>query len=136
MEWGSSQNYKDIARNFDNMKQNFTDKGFPVIIDEVGIYNDYIKKNNSIEQFLYTLFSMSCEYEVILPCLWDIPMTSSNYKNFILIKKVINGRIINMEKFLIKFREENLSNHLIIIIIQIYRLKIFLYMDFLMFIQA
>jgi len=82
MEWGSSQNYKDIARNFDKMKQNFTDKGFPVIIDEVGIYNDYIKKNNSIEQFLYTLFSMSCEYEGILPCLWDIPMTSSNYKNF------------------------------------------------------
>ena len=79
---------------------------------------------------------MSYEYEGILPCLWDLPMTSSNYKNFCFNKESNNGRMINMEKFLIKFREENLSNHLIIIIIQIYRLKIFLYMDFLMFIQA
>ena len=42
-----------------------------------------IKKNiNSIEQFLYTLFSMSSEYEGFLPCLWDIPVTSSIYKNY------------------------------------------------------
>ena len=82
MEWGSSQNYKDIVRNFDNLKKNFTDKGFPVIIGEVGILNDYIKKNNYIEQFLYTLFSMSYEYQGILPCLWDISTISSNYNNF------------------------------------------------------
>ena len=82
MEWGSSKNYKDIKRNLDYMKQNFVDKGIPVIIGEVGILNDYIKKNNSIEQFLYTLFSMSSEYEGFLPCLWDIPMTSSIYKNY------------------------------------------------------
>ena len=85
MEWGSSQNYKDIESNFANMKRNFTDKGFPIIIGEVGILNDNIKKNNSLEQFLYTLFSMSYEYEGILPCLWDIPiisMTNSIYNNF------------------------------------------------------
>jgi len=82
MEWGSSQNYKSKMSNFDYMKQNFTDKGIPVIIGEVGILNDYIKKNNSIEQFLYNMFSLSYEYEGILPCLWDIPMISSNNKNF------------------------------------------------------
>ena len=76
MEWGSSQNYKDILSNFDIMKKNFTDKGFPVIIGEVGILNENIKKNNSIEQFLYTIFSMSNDYEGILPCLWDIPISS------------------------------------------------------------
>ena len=89
MEWGSFQNYKDIVNNFDIMKKNFTDKGFPVIIGEVGFLNDYIKKNNSIEQFLYTIFSMSKENEGILPCLWDIPiasMTNSIYKNFYLNK--------------------------------------------------
>jgi hypothetical protein len=69
------------------MKQNFVDKGIPIIIGEVGILNDYIKKNNSIEQFLYTLFSMSKEYEGILPCLWDIPLKSKNYKNFYLNKE-------------------------------------------------
>ena len=41
-----------------------------------------LKKINSLEQFLYTLFSLSFEYEGILPCLWDIPLTSSNNKNF------------------------------------------------------
>ena len=86
IEWGSSQNYKDIDRNFDNIKQNFTDKGFPVIIDEVGIYNDYIKKIILLNNF-YILYSMSYEYEGILPCLWDLPMTSSNYKNFYFNKR-------------------------------------------------
>ena len=78
MEWSSPKNYKDIVSNFDIMKKNLVDKGFPVIIGEVGILNDYIRKNNSIEQFLYTIFSMSYEYEGILPCLWDIPLQSTN----------------------------------------------------------
>ena len=69
------------------MKKYLVDKGFPVIIGEVGILNDYIKKNNSIEQFLYTLFSMSYEYEGILPCLWDISLQSPNNKNFYLNKE-------------------------------------------------
>jgi hypothetical protein len=62
---------------------------FPVIIGEVGILNDYIKQDNSIEQFLYTLFSMSYEYDGILPCLWDIPiasMTNLVDKNYYLNK--------------------------------------------------
>ena len=82
MEWGSSQNYKNIISHFKYINQNFIDKGFPVIIGEVGVLNDYIKTNNSIEQMLYTLFSMSYEYEGILPCLWDNPFVSSIYKNF------------------------------------------------------
>ena len=71
-----------MVRYFDYLKENFAQKGIPVIIGEVGVLNDYIIKNNSIEQFLYTLFSLSKEYEGILPCLWDIPMTSSIYNNF------------------------------------------------------
>jgi len=82
MKWGSSMNYRNIISNFNYMKLNFTDKGFPIIIGEAGFLNDYIKKNNSIELFLYTLFSMSSENGGILPCLWDIPKLSSNYKNF------------------------------------------------------
>ena len=82
MEWGSSRNYKDIISNFNNLKAIFTDKGFPVIIGEIGILNDYIIKNNNIEQFLYTLFSISYENEGILPCLWVIPWTSSNDKKY------------------------------------------------------
>ena len=87
MEWGSSMNFGNIISNFNYMKQNFTDKGFPIIIGEAGILNDYIKNNNSIEIFLYTLFSMSKEFGGILPCLWDIPMVSSIYKNFFFDKE-------------------------------------------------
>ena len=82
MEWGLSRNYKDIISNFNNLKTIFTDKGIPVIIGEIGILNDYIIKNNNIEQFLYTFFSMSYENKGILPCLWDIPWTSSIHENF------------------------------------------------------
>ena len=82
MEWGSSRNYKSIISHFKYMNKNFIDKGFPVIIGEIGLLNDYIKKNNSIEQLLYTLFSMSYENEGILSCLWDIPIVSTTYKNF------------------------------------------------------
>jgi len=42
-EWGSSMNFGNIISNYNYIKQNFTDKGFPIIIDEVGILNDYIK---------------------------------------------------------------------------------------------
>jgi hypothetical protein len=87
MEWGSPQNYKDIVSNFEIMKKYFVDKGFPVIFGEVGILNDYIQKNNSIEQFLYTLFSMSSENEGILPCLWDISLQSPKNKHFYLNKE-------------------------------------------------
>ena len=82
MEWGLYHNYKNIITNFELLKTKFIDKGIPVIFGEVGILNDYIKRNNSIEQFLYTLFSMSNEYKGVLPCLWDIPFISSNYDNF------------------------------------------------------
>ena len=84
-EWGSSKNYIDIVSNFDAMKTYFVDKGFPIIIGEVGILNKNIIKNNSIEQFLYIIFSNSYEYGGILPCLWDIPISSMAnpiYKNY------------------------------------------------------
>ena len=82
MEWGSSKDYKNIINHFNHMNKNFIDKGFPIMIGEVGILNDYIKKNNSIEQLLYSIFSMSYEHKGILPCLWDIPIVSTTYKNF------------------------------------------------------
>jgi hypothetical protein len=129
MEWGSSRNYKDIISNFNNLKAIFTDKGFPVIIGEIGILNDNIKKNNSIDKFLYTIFSMSNEYEGILPCLWDIPITSMsnlNYTNYylnknnnewsndkysILFSKISKGKYpkINDYYYLTNLETENIS---------------------------
>ena len=97
-EWGSSMNFGNIISNYNYIKQNFTDKGFPIIIDEVGILNDYIKNNYSLEIFLYTLFSMSHEKGGILPCLWDIPNVSSIYKNFYFDKETNKWSNSNYQK--------------------------------------
>ena len=56
---------------FNNLKRILIDKGIPIVIGEIGIYNKLAEKN-SIRQFLYSIFSISSENEGILPCLWDI----------------------------------------------------------------
>jgi len=69
--WGRDSDYKKLLFYFDILKKILIDKGFPVVIGEIGIYY----KNadiSSVRQFLYTIFSFSLEYEGILPCLWDI----------------------------------------------------------------
>lgn len=70
-KWGKDKDYKNIINFFSNIKRILIDKGYPIVIGEIGIYNKYIEKN-SIIQFLYTIFSISSETEGILPCLWDI----------------------------------------------------------------
>ena len=70
-KWGRDKDYKNIMNYFKTLKRILIDKGYPVVIGEIGIYNKYIEKN-SIRQFLYTIFSISSENEGILPCLWDI----------------------------------------------------------------
>ena len=71
LNWGEDKDYKIIMDFFGTLKRIFIDKGYPVVIGEIGIYNKHIEKN-SIRQFLYTIFSISSENEGILPCLWDI----------------------------------------------------------------
>ena len=70
-KWGRDKDYKNIANFFSNIKRILIDKGYPIVIGEIGIYNKYIEKS-SIRQFLYTIFSISSEIKGILPCLWDI----------------------------------------------------------------
>ena len=70
-KWGKDKDYKEIMNYFTKLKRILIDKGYPVVIGEIGIYNKYSDKN-SIRQFLYTIFSISSENEGILPCLWDI----------------------------------------------------------------
>ena len=71
VKWGSDKDYKEIVNYFSILKRILIDKGYPVVIGEIGIYNKHADKN-SIRQFLYTIFSISSENEGILPCLWDI----------------------------------------------------------------
>jgi len=71
-EWGTIRDYQNIISNFNQLKEFFTDKGIPVIITEVGMITELTKENNFMREFLYTLFSITEEYDGIMSCLWDI----------------------------------------------------------------
>jgi len=71
-EWGTIKDYQNIISNFNKLKEHFIDKGIPVIITEVGMISEQTKENNFMREFLYTLFSITEEYEGIMSCLWDI----------------------------------------------------------------
>ena len=75
INWGLDQHYKSIVEQFDLLEQFFIHTGIPVIIGEAGIINNYNNNTNSYKEFLYTIFSLSSEYNGIMTCLWD------NYEN-------------------------------------------------------
>ena len=69
--WGNEDDYRNIIRNFDTMKEYYVDKNIPVILGEVGVVTEYSRELSSIHQYLYTIFSLSSDYNGIMACLWD-----------------------------------------------------------------
>ena len=87
-DWGvEGDDYYFLYEDFQNYKRKLMDKGIPIIIGEAGI----LTKNgnaNLFSQFLYTLFSMSYEYDGIMACLWD--NSESNEENKIYYNRETN----------------------------------------------
>ena len=69
--WGSQYEYKELFIFFQNFKEIFVDKGYPIIISEVGVLTEDIKEINSIREYLYSVFSIAREFSGIMACLWD-----------------------------------------------------------------
>ena len=69
--WGRDSDYKKLIYHFSILKKQLIDKGYPIVIGEIGIFNKKVKKD-LVRQFLYSVFSISLENKGILPCLWDI----------------------------------------------------------------
>ena len=98
--WGTDYDYKEIRNKMEMLKQIFIDKGLPVILGEVGILSKYNNNVNSKREFLYTLFSLTKEFNGIMACLWDNSEKISENNNYynretdtwndLIIKKVIN----------------------------------------------
>ena len=57
--------------NFITLKDFYVSKGIPVVIGEVGVMTEASKEILSIREYLYSIFSLSIEYEGIMACLWD-----------------------------------------------------------------
>ena len=80
--WGNDNDYIEIVTNFEMMKKAFIDKGIPVIITECGVITEQKKNITSIREYLYTVFSMSIDYEYISPCLWDTSLKNDGDTNY------------------------------------------------------
>ena len=56
--WGDYFDYDEIMTNFYIMRVSFLDKGFPIILGEIGMITEDWKEKESIEEYLYTVFSL------------------------------------------------------------------------------
>jgi len=75
--WGEQDDYKELFQKFDLLKKFYISKGIPVVIGEVGVKTETTKELASIREFLYSVFSLSTEYDGIMACLWDT--SNKNY---------------------------------------------------------
>jgi len=77
--WGTLDDYKELLRNFAILQNFYVNKGIPIVIGEVGVITEESKELSSIREYLYSVFSLSNEYEGIMACLWDT--SNRNYGN-------------------------------------------------------
>ena len=82
LRWGNQDEYFQLITDFELMKNAFVNKGIPIIISEVGVLTEEKKKLESIREYLYTIFSISLDYEGIMPCLWDTSNKEFGDMNF------------------------------------------------------
>jgi len=80
--WGSDYDYKEIMNKMEMLKSIFIDRGIPIILGEVGILSNYNNNINSKREFLYTLFSLTNEFNGIMACLWDNSDKISENNNY------------------------------------------------------
>ena len=104
MTWGDEDEYKELLRKFNALKESFTDKNIPVIIGEVGVVTEYNRELSSIREYLYAVLSFSFDYDGIMACLWDTSnkiMGDMNYYdrvNYEWYDKTIQNFIYNISR--------------------------------------
>ena len=80
-EWGDEIDYQNLIENFEKLKDNFIDKGIPIIISEIGVKTEEKKLLDSIYLYLHSIFSLALEYGMV-PCLWDTSNKTFGDMNF------------------------------------------------------
>ena len=69
--WGSESDFKELFVYFENFKEMFIDKGYPIIISETGVLTEDKKDINQAREFLYSVFSMTRAFDGMMACLMD-----------------------------------------------------------------
>ena len=80
--WGKDYDYQTLYVYFQNFKEIFVDKGYPIIISEVGVLTEDKKDINSIREYLYSVFSISRSFGGIMACLLDTSNKKSGIMNY------------------------------------------------------
>ncbi len=81
-KWGSEEDYKEMASNFESMKAKFASKGIPVILGECGVLTEQKKDKDSIREFLFAEYSFTADYDGFMTCLWDTSKNTAGDMNF------------------------------------------------------
>ena len=122
--WGTQEDYKELLQNFVILQNFYVNKGIPVIIGEVGVLTEEKKEILSIREYLYSVFSLSYEYEGIMACLWDTSNKSfgdMNYYNRLtdewydekiknIFTSISKGNFVKSSDFYIYANYETISN--------------------------
>ena len=82
ISWGNQEEYFQVITDFEMVYNNFVNKGIPIIINEIGVLTEQKKKLEAIREYLYTIFSISSDYDGIMPCLWDTSNKEYGDMNF------------------------------------------------------
>ena len=82
LSWGSQEDYFQVITDFELLKNTFVNKGIPIIINEVGVLTEEKKELKSIREYLYTIFSISSDYDGIMSCLWDTSNKENGNMNY------------------------------------------------------
>ena len=79
--WGNEKDFSSLIENFGSLKKYFIDKGYPVILNEIGVNTELNKTLDSVRLYLHTVFSLAVDYG-ILPLLWDTSNKKFGKMNF------------------------------------------------------
>ena len=122
--WGTKHDYKELLENFVTLQNFYVKKGIPIIIGEVGVVTEENKEISSIREYLYSIFSLSIEYEGLMVCLWDTSNKNygdMNYYNRLtdewyddkiknILMKISRGKIVKSADFYIYSNFEVIIN--------------------------
>ena len=81
-DWGIVFDYKELIYQLIIIEELYLNKGIPVIIGEAGIMSNYTNQYIYFREFIYGYFSMSHDFEGIVPCLWDTPLENGEFLNY------------------------------------------------------
>ena len=68
---GCEDEYNELLRNFNTLKEFYVDKNITIIKGEAGVVTEYNRELSSIREYLYAVLSLSSDYDGIMACLWD-----------------------------------------------------------------